>query len=1259
MFQGWGKSLAGRAALALTITVSASAAFSASIVSADVQVCAPDTSPKCANPRGLATDFESGLLYVADKGNDRIDVFKNGGTEPATPSSFGGLTAPVWIAVDNDPTSASHHDIYATTEDFTVKKFEPNGTLVKEFGEEGDGTPAGCQIERKNDPIAVGPGGVVYLADSYNTTPGNEEPASIWANRVIKFDGEGNCIGTVALFVGTNTKVRDLAVDSTGTIYVTAAGPGAPLVIRQYDADGTLAKEFEGVETKGLTVDAEDHLFAEQGAEGPLKPSSAQFVTEYVSGGAILRRFAYAPGTFTASAGLAALHTADGDVFGSEESIGVTYHKAPPAGPVLYPAKCHVKAGGPGSVRATLQAEVNPEGKATEFHFQYEPLGIPGSPFEHAESSQPVPLEEKGAPVTDFELHEAAQSVESLQPETQYRCRVVAKNADSSGEGTFGEEGTFKTNEPFTFGPAWSAEVSETSATIFAEGNPNGAHWTGQIEYISDAQYQANGGTFAGAQLSTPPMDYGETEGVLVLRSTGIAGLAPGTLYHYRLRAFNAAEHPEGLVCPEEETKQGVCLALEHTFRTHSAEEAPDGRGYELVSSGDTNSADLVGPRNTRGLVINYPVQIKASSPTGEAATYTSWTSFGEAEGAPATSQYLSRRTAGGWVTENVSPGGFQPKIQIPPYIGFSADLRFGAAQATKTPLAPGCPAGPESLYLHESDTHSNRCLTPEHANTTGEFGYCFNYAGASEDGSRVFFQSTAPYAGAPTGSGVSLYEFHEGQIHVVSVLPNKTEPATPAANTAFGARNSEECQNGQTILHNAISADGTKAIWTYVPNSGTSQLLDRVGGEETVQLDKSQGGASSGEGLYWAASKNGQVVYFTSPRRLLKNVKAEPGHEDLYRYDFSAEAPLTDVTFDSAEPASGDVQGVLGASEDGRVVYYVSAAALTGSEENEFGERAEAGKNNLYRYDAGEGENRFIAQLSKEDKRDWETQPTELTARVTPDGQHLAFLSVETKNLTEGHYDNTLAATEGKFEGKKQCQLAILSDDIFTGSNACPEAFVYDASSGKLACASCNPAGSRPLGPTLFPSWSSMSEGPRVISDNGQRVFFESFDRISGEDENASRDVYEFELPGSGSCTVANPSYDSSAGGCHFLISSGRSPDESYLIDASANGRDAFFSTREELVGWDSNEHYDVYDYREGGGFPEPPVPVPPCDGEAGCKPPPSSPPAAPAPATPSFNGPGNPKPKPAKHKKHHKKSKKKGKAKKKHHAKKGRVAR
>ncbi len=1221
--------LAASAAIVLFAVFASSAA-------ADVQVCTPGgTVGHCSSPRGVAVDFETGNLYVADNGNDRIDVFKSNGKENGTPASF-PATDPVWIAVDNDASSPSQHDVYLSS-GFTVKKFTPSGTPAGEFGEQGDGTPEGCQLERANDPIAVGPNGVVYVGDSYDKG-GND-----FVNRIVKFDPTGSCIGAVSLF-GGNLAIKNLAVDSTGAIYVTVSGAGG--VIRKYDPSGTLLKQFELLETSGLAVDASDNLFAEQRGEDVRVTELIHFFTEYDSTGAIVRRFGYASGGTGGPAGLAARQSADGTLYASNASTGVHYFSPPPPGPAIFPKPCRVKAGTLGSVRATLQAEVNPEGKATTIKAEY----LTQAQWEAGGFNNPgvQTVEEPLGGPADFELHEAALKAEPLEAETKYHCRFVASNADSGPEGTIGEEGTFETGPPFEFGPAWTTDVSQTTATIYAEGNPKGFPATGQIEYVSDADYQASGFEQA-LSTPTPPLDYGAGE-EMVLRSTDLSGLEPGTLYHYRLRANNGVP-PEGIVCPGYAPS---CPALEHTLRTYGSEAVHfDSRGYELVSPGEKNSAEVGGPPNGAGFIEPRSVLIQAAAPSGEAITYTSWISFGAAQGAPATSQYFSKRTTGGWTSENIAPFGFQSNLFVPPYLGFSTDLRFGAFKAAETSLAPGCPAGFENFYLHEADSGVTRCLTPEAPNTTNQFGYCFLYGGAGEDGSRVFFKAAVPYANAaPGSSGANLYELHDGQIHLVSVLPGET-PATSGI-SSYGMRSNEGCQTGQTVLRHAISADGSKVIWTQVaaPPNGTSRLLDRIDGSETIQLDKKQTGTGeSGNGTYWAASKDGSVVYFTSPNRLLSGVRAEAGAEDLYRYDFSKSpeaARLTDLTVKGTAP--GAVKGVLGASDDGNVVYYVAGSALTPeSEENAAGQHAEAGKNNLYVRDAEEGKNHFIAILSKEDLNDWETQPRVQTARVSPGGGHLAFLSVEARKLAG--YDNTLVTSEGRFGGGEKCRL--LEGGGLFGSTLCPQAFLYDKQSQQLTCASCNPSGARPLGPATLPGWTNMAEGPHYLSDNGERFFFESFDRLLPADESLKRDVYEFERPGSGSCDVANSNFISSSGGCLFLVSGGKSSDESHLIDASADGRDAFFSTRAKLTGWDVNENFDIYDYREGGGFPEPVV-RPICEGGVACKPPPSAPPVITAPTTPHFQSPGNVKSKKATHK-----HKKKRKSKKKHAAKKRGAAR
>jgi hypothetical protein len=709
-----------------------------------------------------------------------------------------------------------------------------------------------------------------------------------------------------------------------------------------------------------------------------------------------------------------------------------------------------------------------------------------------------------------------------------------------------------------------------------------------------------------------------------------VSGLKPGTSYRFRIVATNAFA-PLGIQGPTGHLR---------TFGTANGG-LPDDRAWELVSPAEKNSAEVAVPPGWRaGFYEERTIRVQAAAGSGEALTYTSWTSFGDADAAPATSQYLSKRTPAGWQTENISPYGFQFLLLFPAFSGFDPELATGVVKVSEPPLAAGCPEDFENLYLRDNSSGELRCLTPEAPDLPPKKLICFNYAGASADQSRVFFASTASYAGAPKSEEnfhYSLYEWSaaEGKLRPVSVLPGASEAVAPTEATSFGARGKpvgiENCQVGGTILRNVVSADGSRVFWSYVPEDASkpSQLLARVNGEETIQLDKPQSGGKGGNGVFWAASKDGSVVYFTDETKLVSGSNSQTGKPDLYRYEFDGSPALTDLT---KGPVAGDVKGVVGASDDGSYLYFVAGAVLS-EEANEAGQKAAAGGNNLYLFH--EGKTSFIATLGGEDSYAWDSAPKTKTARVSPDGRHLAFLSFEAEALAG--YDNTVA--DASITGGPHCRWNP-AEAGFVGSPLCSQVFTYDAESKDLSCASCNPSGSRPFGPTLLPGWSNMYEGPRYLSDDGSRFFFETYDALSPADENGKRDVYEFEPLGSGDCSAANPSFDPVSGGCHFLVSSGKSTDESYFVDASSSGRDVFFSTRSALTGWDTNENYDVYDARVGGGFAEPSV-EPVCQGE-GCKPPVAPAPSVSSPTTPTVVNPGNPKSaKPRHHKKKHAKKK------------------
>jgi hypothetical protein len=154
------------------------------------------------------------------------------------------------------------------------------------------------------------------------------------------------------------------------------------------------------------------------------------------------------------------------------------------------------------------------------------------------------------------------------------------------------------------------------------------------------------------------------------------------------------------------------------------------------------------------------------------------------------------------------------------------------------------------------------------------------------------------------------------------------------------------------------------------------------------------------------------------------------------------------------------------------------------------------------------------------------------------------------------------------------------------------------------------------------MPTWEHPLHASNVLSDDGGRLFFNSFDALLPRDTNGAQDVYEWEAAGMGSCKEGDADYFAQNGGCLYLISSGESPSGSELREASPDGQDAFFTTASSLLPQDPGS-VDLYDARVDGGFPQPILKAP-CEGEACQSPPP--PPQFPTPASSTYNGPGNP---------------------------------
>jgi len=1203
------------AAAALLLLASASSA------AADKVITEAGSEPgQTLNPGGLATHFETGRLYVADTDNNRIQVFdENGvfvkafGKKGSGPGQFEG---PRSIAVDNSA-GPDNGDVYVVDSgNGRIQRFGPEGEFKLAFGSNGTGEG---QFNFDAGPVfvGVGPGGVVYVVD-------NLQAGSEFEHRLQKFDSSGVLMPPQIVLSKGNLSIQGLALNSTGDLYITFQSK----IIQRYDEDGNFVEEiedpFEGPQgIYALGVGENDHLFL-----GSSELGANVSVMELDSAGNRVRRFGY--GSVLYVVNVVVPDPSGTGVYISEgfksptEANRVVRIDFPPPGPLVVSKPCTPES--LGNSKATLRAEINPEGKATTYRFQYiseadfqangekfSGLGVPNPADETAES----------APIgSNFTLYEASAQATGLVPETEYRCRAIATNSDAPA-GNPGPEGSFETKAPLEILETHVSAVGTEAATLNAVLNPLGISASGFFEYVDDAAFQASGFATAAKAPAGEPLDFGAGE-TPKLGSTGLTGLDSATTYHYRLVATDILINPK------------TVISTAGTFRTFSpAGTLPDGRAYELVSPALKNGAEVAIPGVAGGLFNReISARINAAAGTGEALTYTSWTSFGEdAEGAPGASQYLSKRNPGGWGTENVSPRGFLKFPSDPPYVGFTPDLGFGAFFTDEPALTPEAQEGIVNLYLRDNESGEIQALTTEIPQLSGGKIFCTNYAGASADGSRAIFAGRGAMTGtgAPLGEGFSLYEWSAADgLALVSVLPDG-EPAPPVSpplgagatdGTGFGAAGSS-CTMDQGIVRNAISADGSVVFWHYGGKYKESKepLFARIGGTETVQLDaKVAGEKAGGGGRFWAATSDGSKVFFTAPGKLTAGAGAKG---QLYRFDTELRTRIN-LTPGAVAP---EVQGVIGASEDATHAYFVAKGGLTGEEENGAGQKASTGANNLYLWQEGEGL-RFIATLGAFDEKAWSTSPEGLTGRVTPDGRHLAFFSSETEALSG--YDNRISPGAA-------CQPGL--ENGLKGDPHCAEAYLYDAVADSLDCVSCNPSGSRPTGPSEVPGWTNPYEGPRYLSDDGTRLFFESRDVLSPADTNGKRDVYEYEVEGAGSCSEEAPSFDSASGGCLMLITSGQSDDESFLVDASSDGRDVFFSTRSILTGWDTNGSYDVYDARIGGGFPEPPPPPVPCAGEA-CPAPPTGAPPTPTAATPNFQGAGNPKAKkPGRKARNHKK--------------------
>ncbi|HTR74523.1 MAG TPA: hypothetical protein VMH33_04605 [Solirubrobacterales bacterium] len=905
---------------------------------------------------------------------------------------------------------------------------------------------------------------------------------------------------------------------------------------------------------------------------------------------------------------------------------------------------------------------------------------------------------------------------------------------DSSSYGGLGEGGYIFAPAEFHPPTVLAESVSDTrtaSTVLHAEIDPHGYATHYVFQYLSEAEYQANpaGERFAGA--AEAPLGGGQIGSAGVGQgSATLSGLAPDTGYRFRVVASSVCNET-GQPCVTDGEAAGFA-----TFPP-APPGLPDHRAYELVSpahklGGEVFPADSTvkscyqecKPRPEIGV---FPIQ---SAPDGEAVSYTG-EPFNPAEGAVSDESYVSRRTESGWQTSSLIP-------TLP--LGRET-LAFDSTLQTSL-------LGDEGGDVPElQDTSEPSSLTPLLSQALTEPK--FTYAGGSADFSRLFFEANGtltgetPYAPAPSGVGRELYEWHNGELALVNVLPGNAAVAEGAKFASLFADTYAVSERGdrayfeyegnlyaridgtETVLVSGpersspdplgfrpdvfwrAGADGSRALFssseelTEDANTGLGQevLLSATAGTFKLSFEGQSTGAAgtgnltagsttvsglsttagvftAGEAISGTGIPAGATIASCSPScgpaatsltlsssptvtgtgvalradlsfnaqtaAIQGALEALPtiGHggvsvsprngnptvvfagslaandstplvadgsgltgtvqlrsfrpgTDLYEWN---EGTLVDLT--PAGSGSFGFQGILGQSKDLSDIYFVDTAVLpaTAGEQNENGEEPSAGEDNLYTY--SEGHPRYIATLAASDESS--------AAEASYSGRFFAFTS--TRSLTG--YGN-LGPCQKVSESKSNIV-------------PCEEVFLYDTASGNLLCASCDPTGEAPIGQSTLRQI-GVRRGkvsypqPRYLTDEG-RLFFDSANSLSPRDNNEGvEDVYEFEPYGAGPQGTCQRQE-----GCVFLISAGTESVDSNLLAVDETGKNVFFTTRDRLVPADKDELFDVYDAREGGGFPsETETQRAECQGES-CQPSPN-PPAEVTPGSSSFHGTGN----------------------------------
>jgi hypothetical protein len=476
-----------------------------------------------------------------------------------------------------------------------------------------------------------------------------------------------------------------------------------------------------------------------------------------------------------------------------------------------------------------------------------------------------------------------------------------------------------------------------------------------------------------------------------------ITNLAPGTTYHFRLVAQNSA---------------GVNQGADRTFTTAAAGGISH-RAYEQVT-----------PVDKGGVPLREQIGFQARA-DGSAISYTTQ---GSTASAPLVSRSMSLRGGSDWTGGiDLDPPLNQPEPGIITFdtLGVSADFThsFVATNRKLTPDAIEDAPGRLNLYVVDLKTGVHTLVATAPSGLAGFLTnlQASNFVAGAADFSWVVFRSPQPLiAGAPQNA---LYRWSAADgPKVVSVLPQgaMAEIVVPAASVP---------------ALRSVSADGSR--------------------------------------IYFAA-KGGQP------------------EEGVFLWEAGQPPRAISVSHVGGAPATPHPASLIGTSEDGRFAFFFCAdgSKLTSD--------APGGVGDMYRYDASNDSVEYLGAAA---------EGAESALGVAKDGQTAYWLAPGNSGAFVWRNGAVKTVTAASMYG---VPFAVSPDGRYATYMNGGNTYLYDADTDQHSCVSCLPDGTPAGGYLNSPERYVSNHSERAVTDTGQ-VFFTSSTRLVAADANGFEDVYEY----------------------------------------------------------------------------------------------------------------------------------------------------